>query len=561
MEWIILIGLFLFGYTLTKSYSSKSKATYVDSDGVKKTEQLKPRQSRQILSIEVPENIELSDESREILNLFENTSQNVFMTGKAGTGKSTLLRYFRATTKKNHAVIAPTGIAAINVQGQTIHSFFGFGIDITTSRVRFVSADKLRVIRSLQTLIIDEISMVRADLFDCINISLQKNRRNTLPFGGVQIIAIGDPYQLPPVVKESERSYFDKVYGGHHFFHSHSFKAGNFQIRELTKVHRQKDEVFKKILNSIRTGDCTNEDIELLNSSITNNKPAADTVKLVTTNDLARTINEAELAKLVGNEKKYTAHVIDEFRERDMPTDQELILKEGEMVMLLNNDREKRWVNGSTAKIISLDEISIKVKFEDNTYAEVGLNEWDNIQFVFNENEQKIEPKIVGKFIQLPVKPAWAITIHKSQGQTYSTVHIDFGGGTFAPGQAYVALSRCTSLEGLSMEAPIVKDDIIVDGNVRMFMNHSNNEARVLKSPVDTFPKNCASISKVTKSDINKMINFMNHPSQYATGTPKARMKVQEAKQTFGMVKHTLDAKTIDQFENAVQIYLRANKN
>lgn len=562
MEIIIVIIIGIIIYEVFKNFgSSKNSVTYTDSDGLKKTENLTPRAPRNILAIEKPVDIEFSEESRAILNLFENTSQNVFMTGKAGTGKSTLLRYFRATTKKNHAVVAPTGVAAINVQGQTIHSFFGFDIDITPSRVRYVSAEKLRVIRNLEALIIDEISMIRADLLDCINKSLQMNRRNNSPFGGVQVIAIGDPYQLPPVVKTSERKYFDQVYGGPHFFNSKSFKAGSFQIRELSKIHRQKDEVFKRILNRIRNGTHTDEEIDLLNNTVKNHKPTSDTIKLVTTNDIARIINEEELRKLPGQEKIYKAHIVGEFREKDMPTNTELLLKEGAMVMLLNNDRDKRWVNGNTAKVISLVGGSVKVKFDDNTFAEIGPNEWDNIQFVYNEDEGKIEPQIVGRFIQIPVKPAWAITIHKSQGQTHTKIHIDFGSGTFAPGQAYVALSRCTSLEGLSLETPIMKDDIMVDKQVHFFMgglNSSNSGSNSIATRKDE--EGIKITSKVTKSDINKMLSFMESREKYATRTEKARKKVEDAEQTFELIKSNLDQATITNFQKALRKYNRVYK-
>lgn len=549
---IVIAGVVI--YVVSKAVFSKKRVSYTDSDGLKKSESLIPRKPNNILIVEKPKDIELSEEATEVLNLFENTIQNVFLTGKAGTGKSTLLRYFRATTKKNHAVIAPTGIAAINVQGQTIHSFLGFGIDITPSRVRYVSSDKLMVIRNLQTLIIDEISMVRADLLDCIDKSLRLNRRNGIPFGGVQIIAIGDPYQLPPIVKTSDQKYIDQVYGGPYFFHSKSFKLGKFQIRELSKIHRQKDEAFKQILNGIRDGSHTEKDIELLNALILNNKPTSDTVKLVTTNALARTINDMEMNTLMGIGKIYKAHVFGEFRDKDMPTDIDLLIKEGALVMLLNNDRERRWVNGNTAKVIAVDEATIKVKFDDNTFAVVEPYEWDNIRFIYNEEEGKIEPQIVGRFIQIPVKPAWAITIHKAQGQTHNKVHIDFGRGAFATGQAYVALSRCTTLEGLSLESPLMMHDILVDKHVQIFMNNAKPEH---SGKIDTNSNHSEERSSrsVTSSDINKMYYFINEPKKYATGTEKAHSKVKDAIRTFESIKSNLDQATIEKFQNAIAIY------
>ena len=558
MDWIVylIIGIIIFS-SLKESIFGK-KVTYTDEDGEQKKETLKRRQSRKTLAIEKPENFEKTPEIENILDKFENTSNNFFLTGKAGTGKSTLLKYFRATTKKNHAVVAPTGIAAINVQGQTIHSFFGFGIDITPERVRFTKADKLNVLRNLNTLIIDEISMVRADLMDCIDVALRKNRRNDKPFGGVQIIAIGDPFQLPPIVQSSEQKYFQQVYGGPHFFNAKSYQKANFITLELTKIYRQKDNTFIDILNAVRSGDLTQKIIDKLNE-LTNNKPAEDhSIKLVTTNDLARTVNNSEMRKLPGEPKKYTGQITGDFKEKSTPTDIELLLKEGSRVMLLNNDKKGRWVNGDVGNIISLDENSVRVKFDDNTYDDVDLNEWDNIKFIYNEETRKIEPEITGKFIQLPIKLAWAVTIHKSQGKTYNYVHIDFGRGTFAPGQAYVALSRCTSIEGLTFEAPMMINDILTDDNVKQFMginsttSPSKSIKRKKKPPTSRKSK---SNGRVSKSDLNKLNFFISNAEKYATGSEKAKNKVKQATKTFDLIKNTLDEKTKKEFYTAINKY------
>ena len=564
MEWLVIgfVGLVIFYFV--KELISGKKVTYTEKDGTQKTERLKRRESRKFLSIKKPDNFEITPEIESALNSFESTSDNYFLTGEAGTGKSTLLRYFRATTKKNHAVVAPTGIAALNVQGQTIHSFFGFGIDITPERVRYARADNLMMFRNLDSLIIDEISMVRADLLDCIDTSLRMNRRNSAPFGGVQIIAIGDPYQLPPIVKTDEMKYFSQVYGGPHFFRSKSYQQGNFTRLELTKIFRQKDDFnFIEILNAVRTGELTQKHVELLNSK-TGNGSRTDAIKLVTTNALARMINNTEMRELPGEERKYTAHISGDFKKKVTPTEIELILKEGARVMLLNNDKRGRWVNGDIGYIMTLGDNSVRVKFDDNTYDDVDLNEWDNIKFIYDEKTGRIEPEIVGKFIQLPLKLAWAVTIHKSQGKTYNYVHVDFGTGTFAPGQAYVALSRCTTLQGLTFEVPMTLEDVLTDEEVKVFMGDvttayqdaPNQES----TPVESKSKKRKSGDKLSKSDLNKMYFFMNNPEKYATGSKKAKKKVSDAKRTFSKVKGILDDKTVKGFKNAIERYRKKLK-
>lgn len=555
MGWLPLIFILAFvAYSYFSSTKDKKRVTYNDSAGNKVTETLNRRQSRQKLNIEKPENYEITPEIGAVLNKFENTSENIFLTGKAGTGKSTLLRYFRATTKKNHAVVAPTGVAAINVQGQTIHSFFGFGTDITTDRVMYARADKLNLMRNLETLIIDEISMVRADLLDCIDVSLRKNRRSNLPFGGVQIIAIGDPYQLPPVVTNSEKEYIRKVYGAPYFFNAKCYNNAHFHTLELTKIYRQQDRDFIDVLNAIRAGEMSPTHIDFLNKSAST-IPHESSIKLVTTNQLAMLINNAEMRKLPGEAKEYLGQIIGDFNERATPTDIKLYLKEGARVILLNNDKKGRWVNGDVATIIGLAENSIRVKFDDdNTYDDVDLNEWQNIKFVFDEEEGKIIPEIVGRFIQLPVKLAWAMTIHKSQGKTYDHVHIDFGTGTFAPGQAYVALSRCTSLSGLSFAAPIMIDDVITDVAVKTFMK-SSTQINIKQSIAPQQVNEKMAQKSVTQSDINKLFSFMGSPEKYATGTTKAKDKVKDATATFNLIKGQLNNETQKKFINALEKY------
>lgn len=419
--------------------------------------------------IEKPD-LEMTSEIEDILITFENTDSNVFLTGKAGTGKSTVLKYFRATTNKNIAVVAPTGVAALNVQGQTIHSFFGFSTTISPERVKLASAEKMLTIQKLDTLVIDEISMVRADLFDCIDIALRKTRDNALPFGGVQIIAIGDLLQLPPVVKKEDEEYLFTLYESPYFFSSNAYKNADFIKKELTKIFRQDDLEFINILNSVRYGDVSTNDLETINLKSKNKNFTKDVIKIVTTNAMAKKINDYELENLYGDEKLYKGQIIDDFNKEILPTDFELKLKIGTRVILLNNEKSGKWVNGDLATVVSLDKTSVKVQLDDGMYVDVEVNEWDNIKFILDEKSRKIDPTIVGKFIQLPLKLAWAITIHKSQGQTYDQVHIDFGWGTFAYGQAYVALSRCKSLKGLSLAKPITAADVKTDRVVIAFL-------------------------------------------------------------------------------------------
>ncbi len=550
---LIIAGVIIYGFL---SNRNSKRITYSDESGERKTESLQRRKSRKFLTVEKPENFEITPEIKNILDLMDSTQQNIFLTGKAGTGKSTLLRHFRATTSKSHAVVAPTGIAAINVQGQTIHSFFGFRVGVTLGSVRFVSYEKLKVLRSLETLIIDEISMVRADLLDCIDKSLQINRRSKLPFGGVQVIAIGDPYQLPPVVTATEEKFIQRTYGAPHFFNAISYKTGNFTTRELTKVYRQSDNVFIDILNAIRTGDQSESHISQLNSLTGSNKPTDSSIKLVTTNKMAQMINQSQLDKIQSEVMVYTAQVSGNFSEKAAPTAIELGLKEGARIMLLNNDKDGRWVNGDVGLIIGLGKSSVKVKFEDGTYEDVEPNIWENIQFEYDEETKKIEPVVVGKFVQLPIKLAWAVTIHKSQGKTYDNVHIDFGSGTFAPGQAYVALSRVTSLNGLSFESPILPDDVLIDEVVKSFM--MPDSVKKVPAPAQKDSRSKATEQKqtsVAKSDINKLKFFIQNAERYATGTKKSKEKVNHAIKVFSLIKDSLSDNEVKAYESALKRY------
>lgn len=434
---------------------------------------MKKRKSRKVLILEKP-NIEPSGEFLKVLERMEKGEENLFITGRAGTGKSTLLKYFQATTKKRSVVLAPTGVAAVNVNGQTIHSFFKFGITITPSRVRSIHGDENTMYKNLDMIIIDEISMVRADLFDCLEKSLRLNGpKPGEPFGGVQIIVFGDLYQLPPVVVDEEEKLISK-YKSPYFFDSEAYEKANFSLVELEHVYRQSDEEFIRILDAIRVGAIDQEHINVLNQCVpspSDNLSSNRIVKLVTTNQMAHAHNRRELRGLAGKEFKYNGMVVGEFPERNMPTEMELALKKGAQVMLLNNDPQGRWVNGDIASILEVTESSIKLLFGDGTYDEVGQYTWDMIKFTFNETSGQIEPEIVGSFTQYPIRLAWAVTIHKGQGKTFDNVLVNFGSGAFAPGQAYVALSRCRTLKGLLLELPVKDGDIFADERVNEYFH------------------------------------------------------------------------------------------
>lgn len=462
--------------------SSKTTVTYTDaSTGEEKKEVKKARQPQDRVSLEKPTDFEINSEIKEVLDILENSNQNVFLTGKAGTGKSTLLRYFRATTNKYPVVVAPTGVAAVNVQGQTIHSFFGWGIDVTPEKVRRVSYERSQIYRKMRMLIIDEISMVRADLYECIDRFLRLNTgQPEKPFGGVQVVVIGDLYQLPPVVTTQEKRYFEQVYKSPFFFSTEAFSKANFRKFELNTVYRQKDQMFVSALNAIREGVASPEHIDLLNESVIQNEPKDfdEYVHLVTTNKMAKEINDARMSRLPDKPVTYKGSMFGTFTEKNAPTDPELSLKRGAQVMLLNNDRERRWVNGDVVKVVQTKTESIVVEFDDESVQEVIPHTWETVRFVFDEEEQKIIPKKIGGFTQIPAKPAWAMTIHKAQGKTFEKVFIDLGSGAFAAGQTYVALSRCKSLQGLKLATPLVLDDVFVNEQVREFMSFAHGETQ-----------------------------------------------------------------------------------
>jgi ATP-dependent DNA helicase PIF1 len=404
----------------------------------------------------LPDDFILSEEFESIVEQIENTKDHFYVTGKAGSGKSTLLAYFRSVTQKNTAVLAPTGVAAIRVKGQTIHSFFGFPPKVIQTR-HIKKVRQVELLQNLETLIIDEISMVRADVFDAIDYSLRVHRKKlTQPFGGVQVIVFGDLFQLPPVVNMDESSLLERIYpNGQFFFHSNIFQDAQFKTLELQSIYRQTDDHFIYLLNAVRDGSITNSQIDNLNDSLVENFEMDEgKIILTTTNARASGINQNYLKQLSSEEFSYRAQATGQFYKELFPTDEVLKLKKGAQVIMIKNDPEKRWVNGSIGTIHDIAEKKIKVKINHKIY-EVKKEKWDRIQYSYDDDQQEVLENVTGSFKQYPMRLAWAITIHKSQGQTFEKVIIDMSQGSFAPGQLYVALSRCISLEGIELLRPL----------------------------------------------------------------------------------------------------------
>ena len=419
--------------------------------------------------------IEINEKFKLALDTIENTDKHIFITGKAGTGKSTLLEYFRSKSKKKIVVLAPTGVAALNVKGQTIHSFFRFRVDVTLEKIKKITSKDKNIYSELDAIVIDEISMVRADLMDCIDKFLRINCGSVEPFGGKQMIFIGDLYQLPPVVNYKEREAFKNHYSSPYFFSSRVYNEIKLEMIELDKIYRQTDEKFIDILNAIRNNSITNDMLDELNKRLDIDfEPDIEDfyIWLTTKNDRAKEINEERLAEVDEEEHIFNAEIYGDFNESSFPNDEELVLKVGSQVMFLNNDSEGEWVNGTIGNITYIDEGEgvIYVELMDGDEVEVVPYTWELFNYKFNAEERTIETESVGSFTQYPIKLAWAITIHKSQGKTFEKIILDIGSGTFAPGQMYVGLSRCTSLKGLVLKKEISKKNIFMDWNVVKFM-------------------------------------------------------------------------------------------
>lgn len=419
--------------------------------------------------------IKLNDEQSELLSEMEDGKENLFISGRAGTGKSTLLQHFVRNTRKSVAVVAPTGIAAVNVRGQTIHSFFKFPPRLLVpSSIR---GRNTKLIKKLEILIIDEISMVRADMMDAIDIALRKGRKTYKPFGGVKVIMFGDLFQLPPVVRNGpEREYLEQTYDSPYFFSASVwFEAGKPHLRKLQHIHRQTDKEFIRLLNALRNRTLDETDLEILNRRHKiKGQDEQFYITLTSTNALANAINMKSLNLLNTDIATYQADVKDDFDHRLFPTSEMLSLKEGAQVMCIKNDLEGRYVNGTIGIIRELHPHKILVEVEmygKKDIVEIEKTEWERISYTLEDKDgiAKIKAKVIGKFTQYPLKLAWATTIHKSQGKTYEKCVIDLGYGAFAHGQTYVALSRCRTLEGIILKRKLKSSDIIIDDRISDF--------------------------------------------------------------------------------------------
>ncbi|WP_373732230.1 ATP-dependent DNA helicase [Bacteroides heparinolyticus] len=437
-------------------------------------------------------------EFQDALQLIQYTRQSVFLTGKAGTGKSTFLRHICNITKKKHVVLAPTGIAAINAGGSTLHSFFKLpfypllpedpNLSLQRGRIHeFLKYTKThrKLLEELELVIIDEISMVRADIIDAMDRILRVYSHNLRePFGGKQILLVGDVFQLEPVVKGDEREILNRFYPTPYFFSAKVFSQIDLVSIELQKVYRQTDKVFINVLDHIRNNTVNSSDLQLLNTRYGTQIEQSEAdmyITLATRRDNVDYINDKKLAELPGEPVSLHGEIKGDFPESSLPTSQELTLKPGAQIIFIKNDFDRRWVNGTIGVISGFDpmEETIYIITDDGKEVDVKRESWRNIRYKYNEEKKQVEEEELGTFTQYPIRMAWAITVHKSQGLTFSRVVIDFTGGVFAGGQTYVALSRCTALEGIQLKKPVSRADIFVRPEIVSFAARFNNQAAI----------------------------------------------------------------------------------
>lgn len=464
--------------------------------------------------------IDLSNpQFQNVWNLLRYTRNSIFLTGKAGTGKSTFLRYIIANIKKKSVVLAPTGIAAVNVGGQTMHSFFklpfkpllpedpDFAINVLRKRMKY-SSTFVKLLRNLDLIVIDEVSMVRADIVDFIDKILRVyTGKMRLPFGGRQMLFVGDMFQLEPVVKGEARDMLARYYDTPYFFNAKVFHEMPLVSIELRKVYRQTDSHFVSMLDRIRGGSPLKSDIDELNSHLCTDGigDSAFTMTIATRREMVDNINESHLNELKSKEETYKGSIEGEYPMDSLPTDLELRLKVGAQVVFIKNDADHRWVNGTIAVVRECRDDCIIVSTESEPFLQVVRERWSNIRYAYNEEKHTIDEVELGAFTQFPLKLAWALTIHKSQGLTFDNVIIDIGRGAFTGGQTYVALSRCRTLEGISLRSTINARDVYVDENIRRFASCFNDSSAIDKaleqSRADSLYEEAARAWKEHKTD------------------------------------------------------------
>jgi len=427
--------------------------------------------------------LEFTPQFDQALQKMENGKAFVFITGRAGTGKSTLLRHFSTTTKLSAPVLAPTGVAALNVDGETIHRFFKIPPAVTPDIARREAIERKNagMYRKINTLVIDEISMVRADLLDSVDAFMKAVRHNSLPFGGARVIGIGDLYQLPPVLRPDEAADFKRFYETPYFFSSKVYATlkqyGLIDFVELEKVYRQKDQKFIHLLNAIRNRTTTPEDLQTLNARLTREMLPPDAIVLTPTNAAADCINRTRMNALDCDTRNFEGLIQGKFSERDLPTDEVLEMKAGARVMCVANDQAGRFVNGSLGwvRYLDPDEGTATVELDGtNRLTVIEPYTWTLYRTKYVKKTDSLDRQQIGSFKQLPLRLAWAVTIHKSQGKTFDKVALDLGSGAFAAGQVYVALSRCTSLQGLYLVKPVTLQQIKLDMCIVKYLDARN---------------------------------------------------------------------------------------